>query len=447
MQPGDLQPTSFAGYPPKGAALARASLPLLRRLPMPLLPIVLREVSGFDWKFPREREEVRRQVRWLEGMPPGEFAAAVGAFQALHLPAALSGVDWVNDPAGYMEQLTAALWSTGQMPAFRQAATAYGDRLARVTGDAVAVPAPSTEEGARPQAATGHGAVGHRAVGLGNIGRPVASARTTRVPRLVLAVLAAELGKPAVGQVLYRKLRRQGVLLDHVSPAGGMEALRAEVQRRAATEPGEYAHWTIDGGSAQDVRGVASVGYGALRPVREHLLGRARTAMNGQGADAARSGPEELRTLMAHLTPEAAGMAADRDPVMAHFELALLTEGSGTQIFSTTFVQWAARECLRRAHPTTLLARWTPRQREQGMNELLSGAPSAGEDPAGSLVDADQGAWYTWLNLQRLPGAESSRFLVWQEGSSTAVAVGPGLPHGSTASSPMTMAQVLQLLA
>ena len=436
MQPGELQTTSFAGYPPMGAALARASLPLLRRLPMPLLPIVLREVSAFDWKFPREREDVRRQVRWLEEMPPGEFATTVGAFQELRLPAGLNGVDWVNDPAGYMEQLTATLWATGQMPAFRQAATAYGDRLARVTGDAATVPVPSAEEGGEPQAATGHGAAG----------RPVVNARAAGAPRLVMVVLAAELGRPAAGQVLYRKLRREGVVLDRVDPAGGVEVLRAEVQTRAAREPGEYAHWTIDGGVAPASSGVASVGYGSLAPVREHLLGRARSAMSGDG-DAARSGPEELRTLMAHLTPEAAGMAADRDPVMAHFELALLTEGSGTQIFSTTFVQWAARECLRRAHPATLLARWTPRQREQGMNELLSGAPSAGADTAGSLVDADQGAWYTWLNLQRLPGVESSRFVVWQEGSSTAVAVGPGLPRGSVASSPMTMAQVLRLLA
>ena len=120
MQPGDLQLTSFAGYPPKGAALARGSLPLLRRVPMPLLPIVLREVSAFDWKFPREREDVRRQVGWLNGMPPEEFAATVEAFRELRLPAALSNADWVNDPAGYMEQLTATLWATGQMPAFRQ---------------------------------------------------------------------------------------------------------------------------------------------------------------------------------------------------------------------------------------------------------------------------------------------------------------------------------------
>ena len=60
------------------------------------------------------------------------------------------------------------------------------------------------------------------------------------------------------------------------------------------------------------------------------------------------------------------------DPgLLNRFGVSLLTEGSGTQIFSTTFVQWAAREVLRRAQPVTLLARFAPRQRERAMNELL----------------------------------------------------------------------------
>ena len=41
--------------------------------------------------------------------------------------------------------------------------------------------------------------------------------------------------------------------------------------------------------------------------------------------------------------------------MLNRFQLSLLTEGSGTQVFSTTFVQWAAREALRRAQPLTLV--------------------------------------------------------------------------------------------
>ena len=104
-------------------------------------------------------------------------------------------------------------------------------------------------------------------------------------------------------------------------------------------------------------------------------------------------------------------MGSGGDSVLNRFQLSLLTEGSGTQVFATTFVQWAARETLRRAQPLTLFARFTPRQRENPMNELLAETQRRPElDPQGSLVDADMGAYYTWLNQQRLPGASRPPF-------------------------------------
>ena len=107
------------------------------------------------------------------------------------------------------------------------------------------------------------------------------------------------------------------------------------------------------------------------------------------------------------------------------------TQGSGTQIFSTTFVQWAAREVLRRARPHTLVLRYAPRQAERPMNDLvLASAAEEQLDPHGSLIDADMGAYYTWLNLTRLPGAEKSRFIACHEGGSEAIAIAPTLAAG-----------------
>src|ERR1700727_3177186 len=83
-------------------------------------------------------------------------------------------------------------------------------------------------------------------------------------------------------------------------------------------------------------------------------------------------GPEELRTNLARLLPSDLGMDKAGDAVLDRFQLKLLTEGSGTQIFSTTFAQWTAREALRRAQPLTLLVRFAPRQRQRPMNELLT---------------------------------------------------------------------------
>ena len=42
------------------------------------------------------------------------------------------------------------------------------------------------------------------------------------------------------------------------------------------------------------------------------------------------------------------------------------------------------------------------------------------------------GAYYTWLNQQRLPGAEKATFLVWFEDQQEAVAIGPGFERGKT---------------
>jgi hypothetical protein len=95
------------------------------------------------------------------------------------------------------------------------------------------------------------------------------------------------------------------------------------------------------------------------------------------------------------LTPEDLGLKGHgRERVLNHFKVTLLADGSGVQFFSTTFVQWAAREVLRRAQPVTLVARFAPRLTERSMNAALMGLPaSAVLDPDGALVDADMGAY------------------------------------------------------
>jgi hypothetical protein len=134
------------------------------------------------------------------------------------------------------------------------------------------------------------------------------------------------------------------------------------------------------------------------------------------------------------------------DAVLDRFQVRLFTEGSGTQIFSTTFAQWTAREALRRAQPLTLLVRFAPRQRQRPMRELLSNANANLElDPAGSLVDAEMAAYYHWINQQRLPGAERSSFLVWFEGHGEALVIAPSLPRGVQSSSAMDLRGLVSL--
>ena len=66
-------------------------------------------------------------------------------------------------------------------------------------------------------------------------------------------------------------------------------------------------------------------------------------------------------------------------------------------------------------------------------------------DPLGSLVDADMGSYYHWINQQRLAGAEHSSFLVWFEGQSQALVVAPSLPRGASSDSAMDLKALLSL--
>jgi hypothetical protein len=206
-----------------------------------------------------------------------------------------------------------------------------------------------------------------------------------------------------------------------------------------------YGHWYIDGDiAAETSSSVTSISYGALAPARKTLLDRMQRVIQSGSA-----GPESLRTELAQLKPNDLGLPTDGNAgVLGYFQMNLLTEGSGTQIFATTFAQWAARETLRRAQPSTLLVRFAPRQRQLPMNELLSNTPKVAElDPQGSLIDADMAAYYTWLNQQRLSGSADARFLVWFEDHDQALAIGPSLPRGTVSSQPTTIDKLLSWIA
>src|SRR4029077_17583726 len=66
---------------------------------------------------------------WFQGFGQITISSQLGQF------------DWVNAPAQFVEQLSAYLWTTHQLDAFRVAASAYADRLrAAVPPEAPAVP-------------------------------------------------------------------------------------------------------------------------------------------------------------------------------------------------------------------------------------------------------------------------------------------------------------------
>jgi hypothetical protein len=402
MHPSDLKPSQFNSYPPQARQLAVANLTLFRKLPEIMLSIVLQEVIEYDWKFPAERDELEGQLAYLTSLTPVALDQLVAGFAKLKLSPALETDNWVKSPREHVERLTADLWATHQMESFRAVADQY-----QASVDS-AVPR-------KPQA----------------------------IPRLGMVVIGQ--GVREYNEPLFQRLRPHGVYFENVRPENGVEQMLGRLVRRAVAHPTPYAHWYVDGGKGIEVseREVTSISYDALAPSRNVLLGKMETIIRSGGG-----GPEGLRTALAQITPEQLGLSdLPADATLNRFQVTLLTEGSGTQIFSTTFAQWAGREILRRAQPSTLLIRFAPRQRQQEINELLSpGRATAETDPVGSLIDADMGAYYTWLNQQRLSGAEQSSFIVWFEGNSRALAIGPSIPRGTQSSSSTDLNGLLELV-
>ena len=399
MLPSALTIASFNSYSPLAHKVAVDHLGLLQQLPIAFLPSLLREVIEYDDRFPAERQSIDSELAYLSALPPQQLEATFRPFAKLSISTSLIASDWVNHPAQFVEQESAHLWSTHQLDAFRLAATEYGHTLS------AAKPAPPLP-----------------------------------LPRLGIAVIGQ--GAAVAAEPLFRNLRTHGTYFTKVNPQNGLELILSVVERRAAAHPTLYAHWYIDGG--QPVRStptLTTVGYRTLEPMRSRLLKfmDAQIARPGMG-------PEELRTRLALLTPADLGIQKPVDPLLERFQLRLFTEGSGTQIFATTFAQWATREALRRAEPHTLLVRYAPRQRLRPMNELLKSGDALVElDPAGSLVDADMAAWYHWLNQQRLSGADRSSFLVWFEAQQEAFVVAPSLPRGVESDSAIDLKALLAL--
>jgi hypothetical protein len=402
MLPRDLKPQQFAGYPPEARKLVANYLGVLQQLPLSFVPSLLRELVDYDFKFPAERKAREKELANLGSLSPGQVRDLFQAFAQIHLSPELEEFDWAKSPAHFVEQLSAYLWSTRQLDAFRKASMDYADHL-----------------------------------------RSAVPPDPPPIPRLGITVIGQ--GVVTYDEPLFRKLRAHGAYFSRVKPEGGLPQLLDAVAARAKSHPAPYGHWYIDGGDEADhAPEITCVSYKGLEPARTALLRRMQPELDRPGM-----GPEALRTFLAQLRPADLGMdrGSDdkaKDEVMARFEVSLLTEGSGTQIFSTSFAQWAAREALRRAQPVTLLVRFAPRRRQKPMNEMLSAVEARPElDFVGSLVDADFGAYYNWLNQQRLPGAEQSSFLVWFEGHSQALLIGPSTPRGTESTSAADLTQLL----
>ena len=179
MLPRDLKPEQFKSYPPEARKLVTVYIGMLQTLPAVFVPNLLREAIEYDFKFPAERKALERELSNLRSLSVVQQKQWLQGFSQITLSPDLEQMDWVNSPAQFVERLSAHLWATHQLDAFRNAATSYADRL-------------------------------HAAV---PVEPPV-------VPRLGIAVIGQ--GVSANDQTLFRKLRAHGSYFSHVKPDNGL---------------------------------------------------------------------------------------------------------------------------------------------------------------------------------------------------------------------------------
>lgn len=404
MTPAQLTATSFASYSAGGRAFAAEHLSLLQSLPLSVCPSFLAQIQQFDTLFPAERELLEWQCRSLQALPHPQFVALVAPLDAIRLPDALRSMDWVQTPAGFITELTANLWSSGQINAFRDTTNHLF----------AAIPA--------------HQDPSSRLIGV------VLGKGATIDPKTVL-----------------RKLRGHGVMLTAVQQQTAIADLQMLFQPQPASAR-PYATWYVDGGSLHPqlatnaTRGAVAVSYAELEPVRGRVLERMQaTIASGTG------GAEQMRTRMMETTShDADARAVTIDPVLQRFYTELFTASSGPQIFSTSFVQWTGRELMRRARPQQVLLRYAARQRRRDMNEMFADQTTRNTpvpDPQGSLVDAEMGAYYTWLEANRITAPGKLTLVAWVEDQPFAVVIGANAPVGAVSATSMSLADAVKNFA
>ena len=222
MLPRDLKPEQFASYPPEARKIVTNYLGILQQLPPSFVPGLLRELIDYDFKFPAEREAHEKELAHLTSLSAGQLKDWFHRFAEIRLSPQLDSFDWVKSPAQFVEQLSAHLWSTHQLDAFRKASNEYADRLR----SAVSPDAPPVSR-----------------LGITVIGQGVAS----------------------YDEPLFRRLRAHGAYFSHIKPEDGLRVLLDAVAARAKAHPAPYGHWYIDGGEGADhAPALTCVSYGAV---------------------------------------------------------------------------------------------------------------------------------------------------------------------------------------
>jgi hypothetical protein len=407
--------------PADAASLLRQHRELLARLPVTFRAFVGVEAEKWPTSFPPERAYLAALLEALGGVDvPDVFAAVV----ALETEAGCRDVKG-GDARQLQDATQALLRRKGLLPRWRLEVERVFQRLQ-----------PEIDRRLHPADA----------------------------PRRVVVLLYGQ-GIAIQRDKLWGRLRRLGVHVPlRLDGAGGPDAfLRALLGLRGGTTlPAALADqaWLVEAGDAFHALGETGGGgvrpvalsYERLRPHRDRLAQSLyQKVMSGV------SGPQELAAYARTLDVRAPdGTALHPDEVVRAFARDVLLGGNGTLLVNNTFVEWASVQALKRAEPRLLVTRFGVRDKLKPFSSLLlfsSPRPTDQipilEDPFGSFVDAEQFAYYVWLNAEKSAAYRGrTLYLLLAESVDEMVAIRSDAPRTEAGElPPATLAEVAATMA
>jgi len=361
---------------------------LLRQVPLTFLPFINQELREWDHLFPYERRSVEGLLVYLSSLHPAERAELLRDVFALEekmgvrrWPFSLEEQTIQNASllarSPYYQDWRGAVRKVFDAARRAQAASEVGQRGKQLA--LLIIPQRLPLDPARAW---------QRWQG---IGRPVEIAPTGELRGLSHVLLT---GSPG----------------GHGAKAGGLLEVALGKSGSSSADA-----WMVDAGTEviDDVlapetndasrRPAILLSYERLKSFRENFSHE----MNTMRKDLADADSVYSRLRQVDVGPWCPPEVASQ-PATREFVRSLFLSGNGAVLFSNSFVEWAASEAFRRARPRFLVARFGVRNKPKPFTSVVvfenqdkvNPLPSV-EDPAGSALDAQMLALYTWLAASR----------------------------------------------
>lgn len=424
----------YSGLPDEARELARRHQGSLDRLPFSFLVNTLVELEKWPALFEPERAYFRALVGELDSMNDGQVKAMFGSLRAFETRTGLDRLE-AGDLDAMRSQELDFLREKGEYTHWRREIEAIFTRLgpaveARlyagelptrlvviIYGDGITIEREKLWKRFRNMSV-------RVPLDLDGVGTPKSFLAELFTGRPANAEGKRSDAAPA-GPTLFHSLSRSGKFtpLDSwIIEAGD------DLHTLCQDEPGVTGVEKTALGASEPPP-ATGMSYTLLRDYRE-CLSDAIYAKVKSGV----RGPVELAAWVKTLEVKPKeGVTLYRDHLVMGFIRDTFLAGNGTIIIDNTFVEWGSVECLKRAQPRLLVARFGVRDKMKPFSSLLLFSKPRPtdqipimQDPLGSFIDVELLSYYIWLRSQgSLPYRGRTLYVLLAEGVDEMLAVPP----------------------